>query len=99
MANLPNHHNRYTGELLASAVEVCSVCHLNFASTKAGDQHRVTRDGARVCAQPSEVGLERTVNSFGAVIYRRPVKAVRAGITDLNSALLSPSKGELLKAS
>lgn len=99
MANLPNHRNRYTGELLANAVEVCSVCHRNFASTRAGDEHRVTRNGERVCADPSEVGLELTVNRWGALVYRRPVKGVRVGIRETNKEQLSPNKGELLKVS
>lgn len=80
MPNLPNHRNRYTGEVIANAVEVCPVCHRNFASTRAGDKHRVNG----VCLDPSEVGLELIVNSYGALIYRKPVKGV-----------LIPAKGVL----
>ena len=82
MPNLPNHRNRYTGEVIANAVEVCSVCHRNFASTRAGDKHRVTKNGLTVCADPSEVGLELIVNSYGALIYRKPVKGVLSGIRE-----------------
>jgi hypothetical protein len=99
MANLPNHKNRYTGEVIANAVEVCSVCHRNFASTRAGDEHRITLNGKRVCADPGEVGLQLTVNRWGALIYRRPVEAVRVGIRETNRERVSPSKGALLKVS
>ena len=72
MRSLPTHRNRYTGELLANAVEVCSACHLNFASTRAGDKHRVWAEGKRVCISPSQARLEATTNKHGAVIYRVP---------------------------
>lgn len=99
MANLPEHRNRYTGEVIANAVEVCSVCHRNFASTRAGDEHRVITNGKRVCADPLEVGLELTVNRWGALVYRRPSKAVQLGIREAITEELSLSKGELLKVS
>lgn len=99
MANLPEHRNRYTGEVIANAVEVCPSCHRNFASTRAGDQHRATLNGRRVCLEPSEAGLELTVNRWGALVYRRPVKAVPVGIREAISEQLFPSKGELLKVS
>lgn len=99
MANLPEHRNRYTGEVIANAVEVCPACHRNFASTRAGDEHRITLNGKRVCADPAEIGLELTVNRWGALIYRRPSKAVPVGIREPISEQLSPSKGELLKVS
>jgi hypothetical protein len=82
MPNLPNHRNPYTGEVLANAVEVCTACHKNFASTRAGDKHRVTRNGSRVCLDPSSVGLELITNSYGSMIYRKPVRSVRAGIRE-----------------
>lgn len=72
MRSLPTHRNRYTGEVLANAVEVCPACHFNFASTRAGDNHRIIRDGKRVCLTPSEARLEATLNQHGAVIYRVP---------------------------
>jgi len=70
--SLPTHRNRYTGEILANAVEVCPACHLNFASTRAGDKHRVFQEGKRVCLTPSEAHLEATLNQHGALIYRVP---------------------------
>jgi hypothetical protein len=82
MPNRPNWTNPYTGEVLANAIEVCCACKRNFASTKAGDQHRKTVEGVRVCVEPTEAGLELIVNSFGALIYRRPVKGVGAGIRE-----------------
>ena len=81
MPNTPNFRNPYTGEVLAHYVEVCTVCHRNFSSTRAGDAHRVSRDGARICLDPSDIGLELTVNSHGSLIYRTPSRTARAGIT------------------
>jgi len=74
MRSLPTHRNRYTGEILANAVEVCPACHRNFASTRAGDKHRVTIEGKRVCISPIESGLEPFTNKHGATIYRVPVR-------------------------
>jgi hypothetical protein len=99
MANLPSHTNRFTGEVIANAVEVCSNCHRNFASTRAGDEHRVTANGKRTCLDPLEIGLEITVNKWGSVVYRRPVKGVQVGIREPISNEVSPNKGELLKVS
>ena len=99
MANLPNHRNRYTGEVIANAVEVCSVCHRNFASTRAGDEHRVIQNGKRVCADPLEVGLELTVNRWGALVYRRPVKGVQLGIREAISRQVIEEDRGLLKVS
>ena len=82
MANLPTHKNPKTGEVLAGQVEVCPACYRNFSSTRAGDEHRATREGKRVCLNPEEIGLELTVNSYGSLIYRTPSKAVGAGIRD-----------------
>jgi hypothetical protein len=82
MANLPNHRNRHTGELLANAIQVCPKCFRNFASTRAGDLHRVTTNGVTVCADPSTVGLELITNSYGSMIYRKPRKPVPLGITE-----------------
>lgn len=96
MPNLPNHRNPYTGEVLANAVEVCCACHKNFASTRAGDKHRVTRNGKRVCVDPSTVGLELITNSYGSMIYRKPVKAVRAGIREPNKKLARKDNTDLL---
>ncbi len=87
MPNLPNHRNPYTGEVLASRIEVCCACHKNFASTRAGDQHRATVNGKRVCLEPTKAGLELITNSYGSMIYRKPVKTVRAGIREPNKKL------------
>jgi hypothetical protein len=98
MPNLPDHFNRFTGERLANAVEVCPECHSNFNSTKAGDQHRATINGVRVCLTPEEAGLELTVNRFQAIIYRTPLKPALAGIRDtFIEAEVNPSK-ELSKS-
>jgi hypothetical protein len=72
MRSLPTHRNRYTGEILANSVEVCPACHLNFASTRAGDKHRATRDEKRVCLSPVDSGLEAYTNQHGAVLWRVP---------------------------
>lgn len=96
MANLPDFRNPYTGELLANYVEVCAACHRNFSSTKAGDKHRATRGERRVCLDPSEIGLELTVNRHGAPVYRYPRKGVRAGIRDEFSSSESNRVKELL---
>jgi len=38
MNQLPrNHHrNKFTGEILSSAVQYCDACHINFLTTEAG---------------------------------------------------------------
>ena len=67
---LLNHINRYTNEQLHNSTQVCSGCHLNFSSTKAGDKHRIGTFGKdRRCASPEEVGLVKNINSYGAVVY------------------------------
>lgn len=96
MPNTPNFRNPYTGEVLAHYVEVCPVCHRNFSSTRAGDAHRLSRDGARVCLDPSDIGLELTVNSHGSLIYRTPSRAVGAGIRDEFSSSRSKDVKELI---
>lgn len=66
-----NHHrNRYTGEILPQSVEVCNACHLNFATTKAGDKHRTGKLGSRSCLTPKEAKLVKLINKYGAVIYK-----------------------------
>jgi len=93
MANLPTHKNPKTGEVLANHIEVCPACYRNFSSTRAGDEHRATQDGKRVCLNPEEIGLELTVNSHGSLIYRTPSKAVGAGIRDeFSSTEINPVK-------
>jgi hypothetical protein len=77
MRSLPTHRNRFTGELLANAVQVCHGCELNFASTRAGDKHRDWSSGKGVCRLPSECGLEKTINKHGSVIYRVPKKVTK----------------------
>jgi hypothetical protein len=96
VANLPTHKNPKTGEVLAGQVEVCPACYRNFSSTRAGDEHRATQDGKRVCLNPEEIGLELTVNSHGSLIYRTPSKAVGAGIRDEFSSTESYGKKELI---
>jgi hypothetical protein len=88
MANVPNHRNRYTGEVLANAVEVCPKCHRNFASTRAGDQHRKRISGVTVCLDPLEAGLEMITNRYGSLIYRVPRKPAEVGITEAISKRL-----------
>lgn len=93
MPNLPDHFNRFTGERLANAVEVCPSCHSNFNSTRAGDLHRATVNGARVCLTPEEAGLELTVNRFQAIIYRTPLKPSGVGIREtFKEAEVNPMK-------
>jgi hypothetical protein len=67
---LLNHFNRYTGEQLQNSIQVCSGCHRNFSSTKAGDKHRIGAFGKdRRCASPEEVGLVKNINPYGAIVY------------------------------
>jgi hypothetical protein len=72
MNKLPtNHHrNKFTGEILAQSVEVCSGCHLNFATTAAGDKHRSGKITERVCLSPKDAKLIKLINKFGSVIYK-----------------------------
>lgn len=71
-AHRPPHINRYTGELLRNIEQVCSACHLNFATMAAGDGHRVGKFGLdRRCANPVDVGLIKTQNKFGAVVWSK----------------------------
>lgn len=75
---LINHFNRYTKEELQNFVEVCSGCHLNFATTEAGDKHRIGVIGKdRRCASPEDVGLKKVINKYGAAIYKRSRDKVR----------------------
>ena len=83
MPSLPNFTNRYTGETLGNSVEICPACHHNFASTRAGDKHRIWRDGKRVCITPQESGLELSINKHGAIIWRVPRYATIETPTDL----------------
>ena len=70
--NLPrNHHrNRYTGEILAQAVQVCNACHLNFFTTAAADKHRAGKIGERTCLTPKEAKLVKLINKYGSVVYK-----------------------------
>jgi hypothetical protein len=71
-AHRPPHINRYTGELLRNIEQVCSACHLNFATMLAGDGHRVGKFGVdRHCANPEEVGLIKTLNKYGTTVWRK----------------------------
>jgi hypothetical protein len=45
------------------------------------------------------VGLELTVNRWGALIYRRPVKGVQLGITEAIREQVIAEDLELLKVS
>jgi hypothetical protein len=67
---MPDHRNSFTSEILGNSVQVCPSCHRNFASTNAGDSHRVWRDGTRICLKPNSIGLQLTINSNGSKIYR-----------------------------
>lgn len=65
-----NHFNRYTGEQLENSTQICSACHCNFSSTKAGDKHRIGTFGKdRRCAVPEEIGLVKNINPYGAIVY------------------------------
>jgi len=67
---LMNHLNRYTNEELKNSDQICSSCHLNFSSTRAGDKHRIGTFGIdRRCASPEEVGLVKNINHYGAIVY------------------------------
>jgi hypothetical protein len=67
---LQNHFNRYTNEELKNSDQICSSCHLNFSSTRAGDKHRIGTFGKdRRCASPKEVGLVKNINPYGAIVY------------------------------
>lgn len=84
--SLPTHTNRYTGERLANAVEVCPACRLNFASTSAGDKHRDWTTGRGVCLEPSLAGLEPFLNTYGAMLWRVPLKTSKqVGIREVYS--------------
>jgi hypothetical protein len=69
---LPEHRNPHTGEVLPNHVEVCPACFRNFASTRAGDLHRRTLEGRRVCRSPEDVGLLEFKTPRGAVVFRMP---------------------------
>ena len=66
------HRNRATNEIVSSSIQICNVCFQNFASTRAGDRHRKGKYNLdkRQCLTGDEAGLEMTVNSFGATVYR-----------------------------
>ena len=68
---LQNFINCYTGEELENSDQVCSGCHRNFSGTRAGDKHRIGTFGKdRRCANPEEVGLTKTINQYGAIVYK-----------------------------
>ena len=57
-AHSPTHRNGRTGDLLNNREEDCSECFENFATTEAGDLHRVGEFGIdRRCINPEIVGL------------------------------------------
>ena len=70
-AHQPPHRNLKTQELLRNIEQVCPVCFQNFASTGAGDKHRVREIGTpeRRCAEPSSVGLVMKLNNFGTKVW------------------------------
>jgi hypothetical protein len=67
----PSHRNLKTQELLRNIEQVCPVCFENFASTGAGDKHRIGEIGTpeRRCAEPSSVGLVMKLNNFGTKVW------------------------------
>lgn len=74
MTKIPGKHhiNKYTGEIVAQSVEICSGCHINFATTEAGDKHRAGVFGKnRRCLTPKEAKLIKLINDYGAIIYKR----------------------------
>ncbi len=62
-----NHKNRWTGEELDQAIEVCSACHLNFLDTPSGDAHRKNF----ACISAKEANLKAMFNRYGSLIYAR----------------------------
>jgi hypothetical protein len=75
--------NRYTGETLTGySAQVCPDCHCNFASTRAGDAHRVWFQGRRICISPQESGLEISINNHGAILWRTPRYKTPLVLTD-----------------
>jgi hypothetical protein len=70
-AHQPSHHNLKTGKELKNVEQVCPVCFQNFASTGAGDKHRVGEIGTpeRRCAEPAKVGLVTKLNKFGTNVW------------------------------
>ena len=72
-AHSPTHRNGRTGDLLKNSEQVCSECFENFATTEAGDLHRVGEFGVnRSCANPNEVGLVSVKNTFSTLVWRFP---------------------------
>ena len=67
----PTHRNGRTGDLLNNREEDCSECFENFATTEAGDLHRVGEFGTprRRCAEPSSVGLVLAPNKYGTMVW------------------------------
>ena len=67
-----NHHrNKYTDEILSSAVQYCDSCHINFLTTEAGDKHRIGKFGVdRRCISPEDAKLIKLINKYGAVVYK-----------------------------
>jgi len=71
-AHRPAHINRKTGEKMRNIEQVCPACFLNFATTPAGDAHRVGKFGvSRHCANPEEVGLIQSQNKFNSIVWRK----------------------------
>ena len=69
----PTHRNGRTGDLLNNREEDCSECFENFATTEAGDLHRVGEFGIdRRCINPEIVGLIHLENRFGTKVWRKP---------------------------
>ncbi len=67
------HRNPSTKQWLENREQVCSTCHLNFATTEAGDAHRIGAFGVdRRCANPNEVGLVSVKNKFSTLVWRLP---------------------------
>ena len=72
-ARSSTHRNRRTGDLLNNGEQVCPECFENFATTEAGDLHRVGEFGFdRECAKPSSVGLISIENIFSTLVWRFP---------------------------
>ena len=65
---MATHKNKWTGEELSQATEVCGDCHKNFKDTPSGDAHRTTKF---TCLEPAKAGLVATTNQYGSTIYAR----------------------------
>ena len=74
-AHSPTHRNGRTGDLLKNSEQVCSECFENFATTEAGDLHRVGEFGVnRKCINPESIGLIKILNRYGVEVWNKQMK-------------------------